>query len=58
MRWMDGSIDFNGHEFEQTLETGMLQSTGSKRVGHNIATEQQQEGTAFQTLGVNACVGF
>ena len=47
MRWMDGSIDFNGHEFEQTLETGMLQSTGSKRVGHNIATEQQQEGTAF-----------
>ena len=43
---MDGSIDFNGHEFEQTPETVMLQSTGLKRVGHNIATEQQQ-GTAF-----------
>ena len=43
---MDGNVDFNGHEFEQTPEAGMLQSTGLKRVGHNIATEQQQQ-TAF-----------
>ena len=35
MRWMDGNIDFNGHEFEQTPETGMLQSTGSKRTQHS-----------------------
>ena len=32
---MDGNIDFNGHEFEQTPETGMLQSTGSKRTQHS-----------------------
>ena len=40
----------NGHEFEQTPgdgegrtgEPGVLQSMGSKRVGHNLATEQQQ----------------
>ena len=36
----------NGYEFEQTPETvkdgepGMLQSEGSQRVGHNLATEQ------------------
>ena len=38
----------NGHEFEQTPgewrteNTGVLQSMGSQRVGHNLATEQQQ----------------
>ena len=36
----------NGHEFEQTLvkdkKPGMLQSMGSQRVGHILATEQQQ----------------
>ena len=45
MRWTDGNVDFNGHEFEQTPQTGMLQSTGLTRVGHNKTTEQQQ--TAF-----------
>ena len=39
----------NGHEFEQNLkvsegpgEPGMLQSMGSQRVRHDLATEQQQ----------------
>ena len=40
---------FNGHEFEQTLgdsegqESLMLQSMGSQRVKHDLATEQQQQ---------------
>ena len=40
----------SGHEFEQTLvgnegQGGLacLQSMGSQRVGHNLATEQQQQ---------------
>ena len=38
----------NGHEFEQTpgdseVQPGMLQSMGSKRVGHDLATKQQQQ---------------
>ena len=36
----------NGHEFEQTLrrtgKPGVLQSKGSQRIRHNLATEQQQ----------------
>ena len=36
----------NGHEFEQTPGDGegpgVLQSMGSQRVKHNLATEQQQ----------------
>ena len=47
----------NGHEFEQTLggrkwkteEPGVLQSMGSQRVGHNLASEQQQS-KSFVTL--------
>ena len=40
----------NGYEFEQTLgdsegqgSLGVLQSMGSQRVGHDLATEQQQQ---------------
>ena len=39
----------NGHEFEHTPEVvkdrepGVLQSMGSQRVRHNLATEQQQQ---------------
>ena len=45
----------NGHEFEQSLgdgegslevwkmEPGVLQSMGSQRIGHDLATKQQQE---------------
>ena len=34
----------NGHESDQTEigEPGVLQSTGSPRVGHDLAAEQQQ----------------
>ena len=47
MRWLDGitdSVDMS----EQTLgngetgKPGVLQSMGSPRVGHDLATEQQQ----------------
>ena len=39
----------DGHEFEKALGDGegrkrhVLQSTGSQRVGHDLATEQQQQ---------------
>ena len=42
----------NGHEFEQTLGDGerqgslMLQAMVLQRVGHNLATEQQQDSQA------------
>ena len=43
MRWLDSITNSNGYEFEQTPwrteETGMLQSMGSQRVGHDLATE-------------------
>ena len=39
---------FNGHEFEQTPGDGegqrslaVMQSMGSQRIGHNLATEQE-----------------
>ena len=47
----------NEHQFEQTLEDGEGQgslacrSLGSQRVGHNSATEQQQEDTENQHSG-------
>ena len=48
---MSGRIlRLNGHEFEKTPgdsegqgKPGMPQSMGSQRVGHNLATEQQQQ---------------
>ena len=41
-----------GHEFEQTpgdseRQPGVLQSMGSQRVGHNSATEQQQQQSCY-----------
>ena len=53
MRWLvsiTDSIDSLLNEFEQTLgdsegqggRPGVLQSMGSQRVGHNLATEQEQ----------------
>ena len=48
MRWVDGitdSTDMNLSKLQKTVkdrETCMLQSLGSQRVRHNLATEQQQ----------------
>ena len=49
MRWFDGitsSMDMNLSNFGKwwrTGKTGMLQSMGSQRVGHNWAAEQQEQ---------------
>ena len=43
MRWLDG---INGHEFKQILGDGKGQgslSRGSKRVRHDLETEQQKQ---------------
>ena len=47
-RMVGWHYSLNGHEFEQTRgdgegqeKPGMLQSMGSPRVGHNLATEKQ-----------------
>ena len=47
----------NGREFEETQgdserqgKPGMLQSMGSRRVGHNLATEQPPPGLSHMDL--------
>jgi len=50
MRWlhsMTNSMDMNlskRQEIVKDRKPGMLQSTGLQRVGHDLATEQQQGG--------------
>ena len=49
MRWLDGisdSVDMNLSKLREKMEDrkpGMLQFMASQRVGHDLATEQQQQ---------------
>ena len=51
MRWLNGitdskdmSLNNSGRQW-RTGKPGVLQFTGSKRVGHDLATEQQKQPT-------------
>ena len=55
----------NGHEFEQNLkdsegpgEPGMLQSMGSQRVRHDLATIQQQQQYLNKVGGIKSIFYF
>ena len=62
MKWLDGitdSMDMNSGKFREMVkdrEAGVLQSTGSQRVGHDLETEQRQRQWDFnvQTLGTRS----
>ena len=44
MRWLDSITNTQMHEFEQTFGDSEGQGgLGLQRVGHNLATEQQQQ---------------
>ena len=43
MNGITDSMDVNLRKLQDTEKPGVLQSTGSQRVGHDLATEQQQQ---------------
>ena len=56
MRWCDNitdSMHMNLSKLQEIVEDGepgMLQSTGSQKVGHNLLTEQQQQQKTRQLM--------
>ena len=57
MRWLGSimdSVDMNLSELQEIVgESGMLQSVGLQRVGHDLMTQQQQHKGKHLTMKTN-----